>query len=117
HEIEFGIGMYCGENFVKERKHRGRIYKEIYTKQGKRIKLQEKVRSVSCNEGAIIIINRLGRAGALNKEGEMTKPMKYQTPYNPWASDRLMKYQEKIDDKQSYFSGESLKIGLRSEER
>lgn len=110
--FEFDNGLLCGNIFVMDRNHRGRIYKEFYTKEGKRIELPEKVRSVSCNEGAIIIINRLGRSGALNKEGEMTIPMKYQTPYNPWASDRLMKYQEKIDDKQSYFSGESLKIGL-----
>src|SRR5690606_29955388 len=76
------------------------------------IELPEKVKSVACNKGTIIITNRLGSFGALNKEGKLTIPMKYQTPYNPWASDRLIKYQEKIDDEQSYFSGESLKIGL-----
>ena len=110
--FEFDDGMLCGNTFVMSRNYRGRQYKEFYTMEGKQIELPEKVKSVACNKGAIIITNRLGSFGALNKEGKLTIPMKYQTPYNPWASDRLMKYQEKIDEEQSHFSGETMKTGL-----
>ncbi len=92
--FRFDEAMLCGDLFVMTVSHRGRQYKEFYTKAGKQITIPEKITSADCGEGYVVLTTRDGISGAINKEGKLTVPLEYYIDaHYDRLSDKLVAYQ------------------------